>query len=255
MSQYPSPIYDQGTVTPSRGMSTTKILLIVFGVLGAFGLLCIGVLAALLLPAIGAARDAARKASCTNNIRQIAIALAQYESTYKCYPPAYTLDASGNRLHSWRALILPFLDEPALYESIDFSKPWNDPVNSHLLTSDVPIFRCPHMPQAGTSNYVVLEGPDCALKGGDTTTIAEIVDGLANTVMLVEVSNDAAVAWAEPKDMSVETFLNQPLRSNHSGGAHVATCDVSVKLASEQMDSRVKQAISTRSGNESIASP
>ena len=60
-----------------------------------------------------------------NNIRNITLALLNYADTHKAFPPAYTVDANGNRLHSWRTLLLPYLDQQSLYESIDFSKPWN----------------------------------------------------------------------------------------------------------------------------------
>lgn len=67
----------------------------------------VAVLIALLLPATRSARPAAHRAMCVNNLRQIALALHNYEQVCKCLPPAYTVDASGRPLHSWRTLILP----------------------------------------------------------------------------------------------------------------------------------------------------
>src|SRR5262245_30030320 len=58
----------------------------------------------------GGARESARRMSCSNNLHNIAIALRNYESVYHCLPPAYTVDAEGKPLHSWRTLLLPFLE-------------------------------------------------------------------------------------------------------------------------------------------------
>ena len=65
----------------------------------------IGILVALLLPAVRTAREPARRLQCANNLKQIAIALQNYESVYHALPPAYTVDTNGKPLHSWRTLI------------------------------------------------------------------------------------------------------------------------------------------------------
>ncbi len=73
------------------------------------GIATIGILIALLLPAVQAAREAARRSACSNNLRQIGVALHNYSDTYGCFPPAFTVDQQGQPMHSWRALILPYL--------------------------------------------------------------------------------------------------------------------------------------------------
>src|SRR5262245_5872973 len=83
------------------------------------------VVVALLLPAQRRGREAARRTQCKNNLKLIALALHQYEADYHALPPAYTVDRYGNPLHSWRTLILPYLDQQALYNSIDLSKAWD----------------------------------------------------------------------------------------------------------------------------------
>ena len=82
------------------------------------GLLLVG----LLVPATRSAGPAARRAQCVNNLKQIALALSQYEQTYQALPPAYTVDAKGKPLHSWRTLILPFLEQSELYKKIHLPK-------------------------------------------------------------------------------------------------------------------------------------
>src|SRR5262245_46299640 len=85
-----------------RGFTLLELLVVVA---------VIGILIALLLPATRSARPAARRAQCTNNLKQIALALRSYEQDHKALPPAYTVDESGRPLHSWRTLILPHLEQ------------------------------------------------------------------------------------------------------------------------------------------------
>jgi len=104
------------------------------------------VLAAVLLPAVTrgpAVRRTARRVQCMNHLKQIRLALDFYHDEYNALPPAYTTDANGKRLHSWRTLILPYMEHAALYKQINLSKPWNDPVNSALSSQMPEQFRCP----------------------------------------------------------------------------------------------------------------
>jgi type II secretory pathway pseudopilin PulG len=90
----------------------------------------IALLIAMLLPAVRSAREPARRNQCLSQLKQIALALETYADVHGKFPPAYTTDADGKPLHSWRTLILPYMEEPQLYASIDLTKPWDDPVNA-----------------------------------------------------------------------------------------------------------------------------
>ena len=100
---------------PARKTSGAPVLVIVLVAALVGVVLCGGILTALLLPAIQAAREAARRASCSNNLKQINLALLNYENAHKCFPPAYIPDEDGTPMHSWRVLILPYLEQNALY--------------------------------------------------------------------------------------------------------------------------------------------
>ena len=90
----------------------------------------IGVLIALLLPAVQAAREAARRAQCVNNLKQIGVALFNYENSIGTFPPGY-IDYQNNPNNTpdldmgpgwgWAAMLLPFLEQQPLYNSINFS--------------------------------------------------------------------------------------------------------------------------------------
>jgi type II secretory pathway pseudopilin PulG len=101
----------------------------------------IAFLFALMLPAGRVSRPAARRTQCKNNLKQVALALHNYADDHHALPPAYTVDAKGRPLHSWRTLILPYLDEQALYDSIDLSKPWDDPKNADAHEASLFSFR------------------------------------------------------------------------------------------------------------------
>ena len=84
----------------------------------------IAILVALLLPATRRSREAARRSSCKNNLKQMGIALNAYFESFGGFPPAYVVDVEGRQLQSWRTLILFGYEEGA--PTIDYSKPWND---------------------------------------------------------------------------------------------------------------------------------
>ena len=102
----------------------------------------IGTLIGLLLPAVQRSREAARKMQCANNLKQMGVALANYEQAKKRFPPGN--DQLGSRLHAWSSFILPFLEQSAVSDRIDYTKPWDDPA-SNLSKVDVtiPTYVCP----------------------------------------------------------------------------------------------------------------
>jgi prepilin-type N-terminal cleavage/methylation domain-containing protein len=100
----------------------------------------IGVIVALLLPAIGAAREAARRAMCANNMRQIGLATLNYESARRVFPPAH-IDTP--RRHSGFAFILPYLEEQAIYDLYDFNQHWSAVANRPATQTTIPTFVCP----------------------------------------------------------------------------------------------------------------
>ena len=70
-----------------------------------------------------------------NNLKQIAMALQCYHQANGCFPPAYIADKTGKPMHSWRVLILPYLDRDDLYKAYNFTEPWDGPNNKKLATS------------------------------------------------------------------------------------------------------------------------
>ncbi|MDZ4850925.1 MAG: DUF1559 domain-containing protein [Pirellulaceae bacterium] len=255
MSNLPSP--DQPIYRPA---STSSAPIIILLVLLACSVPTIGILAGLLLPAIQQAREAARRMSCSSNIRQLGIALLNYESAYKSFPPAYTVDSQGNKLHSWRTLILPFVEQTALYEKIDLSKPWDDPVNAFALSQPIPIYSCPSTPvlidRIGYTTYKVIVDSSSIFPGSTGRKLAEITDGTSNTVLVIETDLQSAVHWMDPSDASMAEYMSigssPQNKTAHFGGAHVLMSDCSVRFLSDQTDPVTKEAMATAAGKEVI---
>lgn len=104
----------------------------------------IGILIGMLLPAVQSVREAARRTSCLNNVRQMTLSLHNFESAHRHFPPSYRLDvggtATGNGSWSIHAQLLPYCDQANAYRMIQFQLPWDDP--AHMATR-VPVLRVP----------------------------------------------------------------------------------------------------------------
>ncbi len=110
----------------------------------------IGILVALLLPAVQAAREAARRSQCLNQMRQLGLACLNYESAYKVFPPS----VKGSS-YSYLAAVLPFMEDEALHDLIDFSVRWSADENIELRNTPLPFARCPSAPSTQWSKKFI----------------------------------------------------------------------------------------------------
>ena len=187
------------------------------------------------LPTIQYAREAARCARCVNNMKQIGIALQNYHAHHGSFPPAYTVDAEGNPLHSWRTLILPYFAPDALepkwkdiYAQIRFDEPWNsehniqfnqfikhatdeeyqqyhsDPDSNDIFHYNMPaVYGCPNCDKVVKTVYKMVVG-DNAVGNVQGTSISQIKRPLDKTVLVVEA--ELPVSWMSPADFAIEDF-------------------------------------------------
>jgi len=214
--------------------------------------------------AVRDSREAARQTACRGHFCQLNLALSNYQEVYGSLPPAYVADANGKPMHSWRVLILPFMDGKELYKKYRFDEPWNSPHNSQL-QYDNPRrqYCCPGCPDPGQSlftNYVVIAGPGTAFPGATSTQTKNFEDGDANTILIAEINN-SDIHWMEPRDLSFETMsfqLNDPIRpsisSPHPKGPAVCFHDVcgGIRLHSSITPITLR-ALTTISGHEPVA--
>lgn len=176
-----------------------------------FGGLAIVVLL-LLQPARRSARSAARRSVCNVNLKQIQRALSSYVAKHGRLPPARTFAPNGTPLHSWRTLILPYLGEQQLFESIDLTKPWDHPVNSRARKTPMPAYRCGEHGRAlglRTTYQVVISDAGVFRPDGSASE-AELAAADRHTCLVVDATKDQAVHWMEPRDLDEDTFLGLP---------------------------------------------
>lgn len=121
--------------TPRTAFTLVELLVVVA---------IIGVLIALLLPAVQAARESGRRAQCQNNLRQVGIALLAYHDSWRTLPRGGWPPTSTNL--SWSAAILPQLEQQPLFQLINRKKPYTDPSNLTAGQTVVPVYICPTSP-------------------------------------------------------------------------------------------------------------
>ena len=174
-------------------------------VAGVVGLIVVG----LLLPMSrrGVAHHVVRRAACANNLRAIALAMLIYEQEHGTLPPACTRDADGRPLHSWRTLLLPYLEERELYESIDLTKPWDDPANAAARERMPSVYRCPSSTApAGHTTSMVVVSPDGCFRADGSVSVSAVRQP-SKTLLLAEFPTQRAVPWMACADADEEMFM------------------------------------------------
>ncbi len=245
-------------VAAAPAKSSAPMIAIILGVICVVLLICGGILVALLLPAINAAREAGRKTQCRSNLSQIGMALHNYNARFGCFPPAYLADADGKPMHSWRVLILEDLGRQDLYAQYDFDQPWDSPTNLALADKMPNVYQCP-TDRGNTgefTSYVAAAGPDRMFAGADARKFNEVTDGLSNTIAVMEYS-DSGIGWLEPRDgpaPGVPAASNPP-ESHHPGGSFVLMGDASVHFIPESTDPQTVAGMLTVDGGEAVMLP
>ncbi|MBN1911952.1 MAG: DUF1559 domain-containing protein [Pirellulales bacterium] len=174
--------------------------------------------------------ECVRRIKCFNSLRQIGMALHSYHNVYHVFPPAYTVDENGRPMHSWRMLILPYLEDmkgsETLYKQFRLDEPWDSPHNLAVARREIPkVFRCKSDRPKGEfdTSYVMPIGPGMFSDGPTARATEEFKDGKQNTIAVVEMSG-TGILWTEPRDWKVPEgpiLVNPPqglgMCANHLG--------------------------------------
>jgi prepilin-type N-terminal cleavage/methylation domain-containing protein/prepilin-type processing-associated H-X9-DG protein len=252
----------------------------------------IGVLVALLLPAVQAAREAARRISCVNNLKQLGIALHGYHDVHGTFPAGGwialpTQPSTLNMNMGWSAAVLPWLEQRSLYDGLNLAFPYNNPVHATAAYTVLAVYLCPSEPRkslwnrypgdpfdSADADYGGMYGerglsspasnnnpPRGAMLFNQNVAIAGITDGASNTIQVGEHPEAINAFWISGHnlfDQSAPINARPPfehgeeLTSQHPGGVDVLLCDGSVRFLKQTTDARALAALCTRNGGEIV---
>ncbi len=239
----------------------------------------VGMLMALLLPAVQAARESARTIHCRNNLRQIGIALCAYHTSRRAFPPGGIEwrppgDETKRQL-AWSAFLLPYVDETPLYEALDLSTPFDSPENAPFAAQILPVYVCPSSRRGaelvdgrGPCDYGGIYGeritsrndpPKGIMLYDEQISLLQVRDGASQTLIVAEDSEFADGQWINGRNLFDQAYaINQApasendIRSEHGAGAHGVMADASVHFLPNDLDLEVLAALCTRAGAEVV---
>jgi prepilin-type processing-associated H-X9-DG protein len=202
-----------------------------------------------------------RQRMCANQLRQLGLALNQYQEAHGQFPAPALIARDGTKLLSWRVAILPQLGYQSLYERFHLDEAWDSPHNQSLLALMPLVFACPGGParRAGKTPYLVVVGPETDAYSVNTpfeptrgADIRHITDGTSNTILVLE--TDTAVAWTKPDDLQWTKGAPLPrLASAHADGSNVLFADGGTRFIKATIDANRLEGILTINGNEVLS--
>jgi len=241
----------------------------------------VGILVSLLIPAVQASRESARRATCLHHLRQIGLALHTYHTTHESFPVGCTdyrpWQGDPAHLHlAWSAFLLPFLDEQQLYDLLDLQSPFDGDLNARGAAMAIRVFRCPTSRSSeptfdgrGRSDYggiygERINGPNQPAKGimvfNRAVSLKQITDGGSHTIIVGEDTHWPEGQWINGQNVFDQAFainvaphFENDIRSDHPGGAQVVFADGHAGFLAEDLELYVLGAICTRAGGEVVS--
>ena len=194
----------------------------------------------MLLPAVQKVREAAQRTSSINNLKQIALAMHNYNSTYGAFPAAAICDKkTGKPLLSWRVAILQYIEEEALYKQFKMDEPWDSEHNLKLAKNMPKIYFHPKANKPGDdkTHYRLFYGKGATFELNKSTQLTNITDGTSNTIMAVEA--EEPVVWTNPNDLAFDPTKALPKMLSINGKFSAAFCDGSVRSFKVPIDPEI----------------
>ena len=201
----------------------------------------IGILISLLLPAVQAAREAARRTQCTNNLKQMGLALHSYQEQQGFFPQGAGYNGDVGSYWSWSAVILPYLEQSGVNNQIDYSYPYNtfdfsNPAvvqNLQMMGTKIAVYQCPTAPENGlvpwriltyprpratnysgisthtSDHYAMTEQGTGVLFDNSQIRMADVKDGTSYTLMVGETMQDQDDPWIINKNCLPDCFCGK----------------------------------------------
>lgn len=227
-----------------------------------------------LAPAIAEASGRNHRAKKMNDMKQISLAILNYESANGCFPGPI-VDAEGKPLLSWRVAILPYLEQQALFNEFRLDEPWDSPHNlkkAEFLPG--PYFANAGDPQQKRTTYLrpVYPGSDLAKESGETAPVEkksfgrkyfvrpgdqlrQFTDGTSRTILIAEVAPEHAEFWTKPADWEVDLADTMAmLRTDRRKGFVTAWADGHAKYLPFTIEPSLLKKMITKAGGEAYSS-
>ena len=207
----------------------------------------------MLLPAVSKVREAAQRTSSINNLKQIALAMHNYHSTYGAFPAAAICDKkTGKPLLSWRVAILQYIEEEALYKQFKMDKPWDSEHNLKLAKNMPKVYFHPKANKPGDdkTHYRLFYGKGATFELNKSTQLTNITDGTSNTIMAVEA--EEPVVWTNPNDLAFDPTKALPKMLSINGKFSAAFCDGSVRSFKVPIDPEILKLLIQRNDGKVI---
>jgi hypothetical protein len=210
----------------------------------------------LLLPAVQKVRESSVRMQSSNNLKQIALAMHNFNDAYSGNLPAHAIYSKDGKkpLLSWRVAILPYIEEDNLYRQFHMDEPWDSEHNKKLIPLMPKVYLSPTAPRTkepGMTYYQILVGGGAAWeKSSKQPGIPRtFVDGTSNTIMVAEAGEP--VIWTKPDDLEYDPNKPLPKLGLQPGGPfNVALADGSTRVISPNISDATMRAAITPAGGE-----
>ncbi|REJ89066.1 MAG: DUF1559 domain-containing protein [Planctomycetota bacterium] len=246
----------------------------------------IGVLLAIVLPAVMGVLESARLTKCQSKLREIGIALVAHHNVHARFPAGCkdtTRDAKygyvkwppkpPHRELAWNVYLLPFMGHEELYDQLDRNKPFNDPANKEVAATELDIFLCPSAERTpdppGQTDYAGINGEQITGPGSpnisagvlvhdESYSDADVKDGTSQTLIVAEDTRGPDKTWIHGRNIFAQMWgINDPqgegdneIRSDHVAGAVGLFADGHVVFLSDDLELKTLAAMITRAGRE-----
>jgi type II secretory pathway pseudopilin PulG len=220
-----------------------------------------GILIALLLPAVQAAREAARRIESKNHLKVIGLALHNYHEVWRAFPPGGIVDQNGQERHGWQTMLLPYIDRTDVYKKIEFNVPWTDPRNLAPLQTQILDYLAPGIDQKKDASGYALShyAGNSHVFGKNTMYRFRDFQSGASSAMLAGEAAGNFKPWGHPENWRdpAQGFNTGPdsFGRPSSPGVNILMADGAVRFMSSNQDPEVLKALANPTDPQVIFAP